>query len=171
MKKNLFIWLLLSLIISVAWAGQEVLRLELGSFRVVRVTTTEGKTVEKFEPAVSAAPGDVLEWRLQASNVSNKTLYDVSLVIPIPKGTRYLPGSAEKLQLDEKTVVEPEFSFDGGKTFARPPLYKKIIVIVNGIKKEKRLEVGPEEYTHARWLLPLLTPGQTVRVRLRTIVQ
>ncbi len=171
MKENRFLWLLLFAVLLTAWAGQEVLRLELSSYRVVQTTNEKGEKAEAFLPAVSAAPGEVLEWRLRAANLSKKVLHDVSLVIPIPKGTRYLPGSAAELHLDDEIKVRPEFSFDGGATFAYPPLFKKVIVEENGIKKEKRQEVKPEEYTHARWLLPALAPGQIVNVRLRTVVR
>jgi len=33
------------------------------------------------------------------------------------------------------------------------------------------VEVKPEAYTHARWVLPELGPGQSVLVKLRTQVR
>jgi len=115
-------------------------------------------------------PGDVLEWRLVAENRAQGDLRQVALVIPIPKETYYLEGSAKPLQVGG-TIVPPEFSFDGGKTFGRPPLKKRIRVVENGKEVEKEVEVKPEEYTHARWVIPVLSKGDKVMVSLRTIVR
>lgn len=157
-------------VLLVAWAAQDPLWLELSSQRVLQTTNAKGEVVEVFEPAADVAPGDVLEWRLVARNRSDATLEDVALIVPIPAGTAYLPGSARALELDG-TTVEPEFSFDGGAHFARPPLVKRVVVEKDGVKQEVEVEVEPEAYTHVRWLVPALAPGQSVTVQLRTRVR
>jgi len=156
--------------LSIAWAAQEPLLLELTSYRVVETHNDRGEKVEAFRSAESATPGDLLEWRLHAVNRSGTVIHDVILVIPIPAGTVYQPGTALPLVLGEAKVL-PEFSYDGGVQFSRPPLYRKAIIEVSGIKKEVQVEVPPEAYTHVRWVLPEFAPGRTVTVQLRTRVR
>lgn len=112
----------------------------------------------------------MLEWRLVAENRSQNPLRQVALVIPIPKETYYLEGTAKPLSLNGVTI-RPEFSFDGGRTFGFPPLKKRIRVVENGKEVEKEVEVKPEEYTHVRWLVPEVPKGGKVVVSLRTRVR
>jgi len=171
MTYNWFKLLIAGLVaLAVAWAAQNPLWLELGSYRVVETRDDHGRLVEAFELADSAAPGNLLEWRLRAENRSDAALHGVALIIPIPSGTVYLAGSAQPLALGA-TEILPEFSYDGGEHFARPPLYRKKIVEANGIRKEVLVEVPPEAYTHVRWVLPEFAPGRTVTVKLRTRVR
>jgi len=153
-----------------AWAAQDPLRLELSSYRVASMVDEKGVRTEVYQPAGEAAPGDVLEWRLMAENRSEETLEDVALVIPVPSGTVYVPGSARTLNLNGVTVA-PEFSFDGGVHFAHPPLFKRIFVEKDGLRKAVEVEVGPEEYTHVRWTLPALPAGAGLTVAFRTRVK
>ncbi len=157
----------------IALAGSPV-KLELTSLKVVTRITDDGKKVEELVPAVEVKPGDVIEWKLRAENASEQTLHDVALVIPIPAKTYYLDGSASPLQVEEggrKVTIEPQFSYDGGHSFGRPPLYKKVKERVNGKEVIKEVPVAPEEYTHARWVLQTMAPGQVVEVYLRTVVR
>lgn len=154
----------LALLASLALA--QALTLDL---RPYLVKAAEGKEVYEENP-LAVKPGDVLEWRLVAENRSQGDLRQVTLVIPIPKETYYLEGSAKPLQVGG-TAAPPEFSFDGGKTFGKPPLKKRVRVVENGKEVEKEVEVKPEEYTHARWVIPLLPKGAKVTVSLRTVVR
>lgn len=158
-----WIWLgFLALLIALAQA----LGLDLKPY-LVRVV--EGKEIYEENP-VAVKPGDVLEWRLVAENRAQGALRQVALVIPIPKETAYLDGSAKPLSLNGSTI-RPEFSFDGGRTFGVPPLKKRVRVVENGKEVEKEVEVKPEEYTHVRWLIPELPKGGKVQVSLRTMVR
>ncbi|WP_038056890.1 hypothetical protein [Thermus amyloliquefaciens] len=162
MRKASVVLAFLALVLALAQA----LSLDL---RPYRVQVVEGKEVYEENP-LSVKPGDVLEWRLVAENRSQGTLRQVVLVIPIPKETFYLEGSAKPLVLGSVTV-RPEFSFDGGKTFGFPPLKKRVRVVENGKEVEKEVEVKPEEYTHARWVVPEVPKGTKVQVSLRTAVK
>ncbi|WP_424155641.1 hypothetical protein [Thermus aquaticus] len=159
-----FLAFLLALGLALAQTAQPLL-LDLKAQKVV---VKEGKEV--LEEALAVVPGDTLEWRLVAENRGKETLRQVALVVPIPKETFYLDGTATPLRLGNATI-RPEFSFDGGKTFGLPPLKKRVRVVENGKEVEKEVEVDPKEYTHARWVLPELKPGQKVEVRLRTMVK
>ncbi|MDW8425502.1 MAG: hypothetical protein RMK51_06180 [Meiothermus sp.] len=149
--------------------GGTDIRLDLKAHRVVTVQQ-EGKTLERLEAALDVKPGQVIEYQLNAQNTTEKPLRQVALIIPIPANTAYQALSAQPLQLGE-TLVTAEFSFDGGRTFGRPPLKRKVRVVENGKEVEKEVEVKPEEYTHARWVLPELGAKQTVLLRLRTVVR
>jgi len=167
--------ILLAVLIASALAyAQAPINLELKPFKVVVYTNEEGKQVEKLIAAEKVAPGDLLEWRLKAVNESNDKLQDVALVIPIPPKTYYVDGSAKPLTLkrgDGEKVFLPEFSYDGGKKYGRPPLYKKVIEVIDGKTVEKLVVVPPEEYTNVRWVIDYLMPGEAVEVYLRTKVR
>ncbi|MCS6869231.1 hypothetical protein [Thermus sp.] len=162
MRKALVPALFLALLVALAQA----LNLDLRPYLVKAV---EGKETYEENP-LGVRPGDLLEWRLLAENRSQGALRQVALVIPIPKETRYLEGTAKPLSLGSATI-RPEFSFDGGKTFGFPPLKKRVRVVENGKEVEKEVEVKPEEYTHARWVLPEMPKGARVQVSLRTVVK
>lgn len=159
------------LLATVLAAGQEgsPLRLELQRFLVIE-QQQDGEQVETLVPALELQPGDTMEESLTALNVSDRSLGDIQLVVPIAVNTAYLAGSASELLL-AATPVEPEFSFDNGLTFAHPPLKRTIVVIENGIRTESEVVVEPQEYTHVRWSIPVLAPEQDVVVAFRAVVE
>ena len=87
------IGLALGLLILALAQGAEVLKLTLNSVLVVQ-ERKNGQVVETFQPALAVKPGEILEWRLEAENTTDRPLRQVALVIPIPKETVYLEGSA-----------------------------------------------------------------------------
>lgn len=149
--------------------AQTAVRLDLQAFRVLTVQTN-GKTVEKFEMATNARPGQLIEYRLEAVNATDRQLKQVALVIPIPRTTAYQALSAAPLRLGE-TLIAPQFSFDGGNNYAFPPLKRMVRVQENGKEVEKEVEVKPEEYTNVRWVVPQLTAKENVQLKLRTVVR
>ena len=159
--------LLMQLVLVLAASG---LVLELKSYKVEKVKDPEGNLVEKLVPAVEVAPGDIVQWVLKARNESEGPLKGVVLVIPVPPQTKYVEGSATPLRLGT-TVITPEFSYDGGQTYGKPPLKKKVKVVVQGKEVIKEVVVPPEQYTHVRWVLPELPPGHQVEVSIRTVVR
>lgn len=145
------------------------LMLHLKSYRVV-LEKDEGKIVEKLLPAGEVSPGDVVEWILTAKNVSEAVLENVILTIPIPSNTFYLEGTAVPLKMGEDQIIMPLFSYDG-VNFSRPPLKRIVKIKTNGRITTKVLLVPPKSYTHVRWIVPKLDPGQEIQVRLRTVVR
>ena len=146
--------------------AQAPLALDLRPYRVL----VQGGQERLEENPLGVRPGDVLEWRLQAENRGQSPLNRVVLVIPIPKETFYLEATARPLEHRGQRIL-PEFSFDGGRTFGLPPLKRKVRVVEGGREVEKEVVVDPKEYTHARWTLPVLGPGEKVLVSLRTQVR
>ncbi len=163
MQARWFWALLVLLALALAQAG---LVLDLKPYRAL---VQNGKEAFEENP-IGVRPGDVLEWRLVAENRTQGPLQRVTLVIPIPKETFYLDGTARPLEHRGQRVL-PEFSFDGGKTFGLPPLKRKVKVTEGGKEVEKEVVVDPKEYTHARWVIPVLGPGEKVMVSLRTQVR
>lgn len=149
--------------------AQSPILLNLTQYKVT-LQQDGNQTVERFEIAAGNKPGDVLEYRLEAKNVSDKSFKNVELIIPIPGETTYIDKSAQPL-VDESGTVMPQFSSDGGANYSFPPLRKKVRVIENGKEVEKEVEVKPEEYTNARWLLPTLVTKQTRLLKLRVSVR
>lgn len=169
MKLNpLWIALFALLGLALAQASKDV-KLDLKAFRVVTVQES-GKTLEKLEPALDVKPGQVVEYRLEASNTTDRTLSRVALTIPVPKDTYYQALSAQPLKYAGSLIV-PEFSFDLGQSFGKAPLKRKVKVSENGQEVEKEVEVQPEEYTHVRWVIPQFGAKETVVLTLRTVVR
>ncbi len=160
----------LGLLLAFAMAqSRNDIRLDLKAFRVLSVQ--EGnRTTEKLEAALDARPGQLIEYQLNAQNTTDNTLRQVALIIPIPASTAYQALSAQPLRLGE-TLVTAEFSFDGGRTYGKIPLKRTIKVLENGKEALKEVEVKPEEFTHARWVLPQMSAKQTVLLKLRTVVR
>ncbi len=177
MRERSFVFRFLAVVVlafSLLAVAKTQVRLELSSYKVTTYTDEQGHKLERLEPALKVSPGDVLEWRLRAVNTSGQRLQNVALVIPIPPQTYYLEGTAAPLKIKrgkQEVVVLPEFSYDGGKHYGRPPLYKEVTVEENGKKVVKKVPVAPEEYTHARWVLSEMDPEQAVEVFLRTRVR
>jgi len=171
MRKAWSRWLKWAILFSASLAlAAGSLQLELKSFKVIKVEDKEGKIVERLIPAAEVKPGDILEWVLTAENVGKDPLKQVALTIPIPPNTIYVKGTARPLELEGGVKVLPLFSYDGVH-FSRPPL-KKIIKVREGDHEvTKEVIVPPEEYTHVRWVVPQLNPGQKVKVSLRTKVR
>lgn len=112
-------------------------------FVVSQVTKNDGTKEERFTPADSARPGQVVEYRLHAKNVSDTTLPAgiVQITGPIPEGMEYVANSATP----SSDRVLTEFSADGGQTFSQPP-----VLVGQG---DQRQVADPAAYNAIRWTL------------------
>lgn len=141
-----------------ALAGKEKLTLKTEGFLVKEVITKEGKKEEITPLPEKVYPGDVIEYRIKATNVSDGDLKNIVIGAKIPEGTTYVPGSASD---------SPEFSIDRGKTFSKEPV--KYTVIVDGKKVTKT--ATPDMYTNIRWRIPVLKPGEEKVFKYRVQVK
>ncbi len=119
-------------------------------FVVSQVTKDDGTKEERFTQADSARPGQVVEYRLHAKNVSDTTLPAgiVQITGPIPDGMQYVSNSATP----SSDRVLTEFSADGGQTFSKPP-----VLVGEG---DQRKVADPGSYDAIRWsLLVAMEPG------------
>lgn len=124
-------------------------------------TTPKGK-VTKLVPATSASPGDVLEYVLSYTNQGDEPATGAVIEDPIPKGTTYLASTAVG------EAAEITFSNDGGKSFAPPVKLTYQYKLPSGAV-ERRVAT-PAEYTHIRWTVRKVGPGETGKVSFRVRV-
>ena len=128
--------------------GKEKLSLKTEGYLVKFVLLPNGNKKEELKPLPEKVyPGDVIEYRVIATNTSNGDLKDVVIRVRVPTGTSYVPGSASD---------SPEFSIDGGKSYSSEPV--KYVVVENGKKVIKT--ATPDMYTNLRWKVEFLKPGE-----------
>lgn len=142
-----------------AWASPKI-TVEVVAEKQI-VIQKEGKSVTKRVPASDIQPGEVIFYTLKYSNTGDAAARDVVINDPIPDKTVYVAGSV--------TGHDPLFSIDGGKHFNRPSLLTYTITNARG-QQEKRLAT-PERYTHIRWVIKEIGPGQTGQVGFQVRVQ
>ncbi|THF68068.1 DUF11 domain-containing protein [Deinococcus sp. Arct2-2] len=136
---------------------------------LVRAVTVDGKATEQLaaDPK-NVRPGDVLSQMVTARNIGNKALTNVTVRLPVPKGTTYL--KAETVMNTALSNAKAEYSIDGGKTYATAPLKKIVMVTENGKSVKKEVEVKPSEYTNVRWMLPHIDAGTELKIGFRVQV-
>ncbi|HLU82913.1 MAG TPA: hypothetical protein VKZ43_05880 [Trueperaceae bacterium] len=114
------------------------------------VTLDDGSREERFTAATSAIPGQVIEYRIFATNTGETTLPAgrVQVLGPVQEGMEFVAGSATP----SSERVLTEFSADGSQ-FGVPP-----ILVGTG---DSRRVVEPDEFKAVRWtLLVPMEPGQ-----------
>jgi uncharacterized repeat protein (TIGR01451 family) len=152
-------------LLSSVWAQSQPLEVTLEGYLVQVVTKEDGSQAEEFVAATQARPGQVVEYRVLVTNVSNETLPPSKAMItgPVPKTTTYLADSATATGAEAML----EFSANGGQTFAEKPMLEK----ENKQGEKELVEALPEEYSAARWaLLVPLAPAQTLTFTYRVTV-
>ena len=105
------------------------------------ITQVDGK--ETFATAKSVEPGQVIEYRTVYSNSGVSPISNLSVVGPVPAGTRYLDKSATS-----SVTHVFEASIDGGSSWHTEPLMRTVTQ-ADGSKTQE--VVPPEEYSHVRW--------------------
>ncbi len=113
-----------------------------------RVTKAQGRDV--LSAAEQARPGDVIQYRALYRNAGKGAARGLLATIPIPRGTHYVPGTANPKRVEASL---------NGRTFAPVPLTRKVRT-ADG--RTVTREVPPEEYVALRWSLGAL-PAQTAR--------
>jgi len=134
--------------------------LNLSLMKVITVVK-DGVKSETLSPADKVMPGDTLMQR--ATLRTDKALKGGHIVLPVPKNTRYLPGTASTFQ--DLTL---DYSADG-KTFSAKPM-KAVTVTENGKTVQKQVMVPENEYTALRWTVVSLPKDATVTVNYRVSV-
>lgn len=145
-------------ILSLSLAQTNPVAIAVESFIVSEVTQDDGTTAERFTPATSARPGQVVEYRFTAVNEGETTLPAGNVVVagPIPDGLRYVEGSATP----SSERVAAEFSGDDGTNYQQPP------VTVGGET------VPPEAYDAVRWtIIEPFEPGEDATFVYRLTVE
>jgi uncharacterized repeat protein (TIGR01451 family) len=109
----------------------------------------KGKDVISWQSASQLAvqSGDVLRYRLMGKNEGDRSVKNLTLNQPIPKGTVFVLKSAKAVS-GQPTLIT--YSIDGGRSFVEAPTVQ--VTLANG-KVETR-PAPAEAYTHIRWNLP-----------------
>ena len=148
-------------------AQTEPVTVKLEAYVVSTITKEDGTTEEQFTEAKEARPGQIVEYRVVVTNVSDETLPASNAVItsPIPATTVYIAETATPTSEGARL----EYSADGGQTFSVPPL---MIKVKNDKGEEVEVEATPEQYTAARWIiLQALEPKQELIFTYRVTVK
>jgi uncharacterized repeat protein (TIGR01451 family) len=130
---------------------------------LVRSSIKDGKTIESFEKASRAQPGETVEYRLKAVNAGNATISNLNVDLPVPRETVYLDGTASGP--NNATLLA---SFDAKRSFSQLPLKRKIIK--DGKASEEL--VKSSEFTNLRWAIKGAIPsGATLEFKARVKVK
>lgn len=128
---------------------------------VSEVTADDGSKEERFSAATSAIPGQVVEFRITATNSGETTLPAgrVQIFGPVEGEMSYVGNSATPSAEDRLLT---EFSVDGTE-FSEPP-----VLVEND---DVRRVADPSEFTMIRWtLLTPMEPGQEVTLVYRVVI-
>ena len=147
-------------------ADPDPVSVELTAFVVTEVVLDDGRVTEEFAEAQAVFPGQVIEYRLTATNRSGAILPAgrLALVGPVPAETRYLADSATATGPDGRL----EASLDG-EAFAEPPL---LVTETDAEGREVEVEADPGDYRALRWVvLRALQPDEEIVLRYRVVVR
>ncbi len=129
-------WLMVTLlsVLGMAFAQDETVSVRIEAYIVSQVTADDGSITERFSESTTARPGQVVEYRVFATNNDATTLppESVSVLGPIPESSVYVDGSATPTS--ERVLTE--FSLDN-ETFSETP----------------ETTEGPTAYRTVRWTL------------------
>ena len=130
------------------------------------VITAENVTASEAERTGSeqgvSVPGDLIEYRLAFTNITDGAVSRVVLNDPIPAGLVFVPGSVTASRED----VVVDYSIDGGASWSEQPVVE---VEVDG---QTVLRPAPAEaFTHVRWTVAgEVNPGAQLFARFRARV-
>ncbi len=132
------------------------------SYIVSKVTRDDGTREDRYSPTTEGArPGQVVEFRIIATNESEETLPPgiVAISVPIPEGTQFVPHSATPSSEDLLT----EFSADN-VTFSETHVFVGL--------GDNRTIADPTAYTWVRWtVLVDMEPGAELTLVFRATMR
>lgn len=97
-------------------------------------------------------PGEILDWTITSENSGNASALEYKTVGHIPRGTEFVPGSANA------DGAKTAFSIDGGKSFSPQPMIEE----KQADGSTKRVPAPASMYTEIRyeWADPLAQGGK-----------
>jgi len=130
------LWLMVALlsVLGGVFAQDNPVSVRIEAYIVSQVTADDGSVTERFSESSTARPGQVVEYRVFATNNDATTLpaESVSVLGPIPDSSVYVDGSATPTS----ERVRTEFSLDS-ETYSEAP----------------ETTEGPTAYRAVRWTL------------------
>ena len=124
-----------------------------------------GKTITKMVAAKDVTTGTVIFYTVSFKNAGDEKATNAIIDNPIPKDTRYVPGSA--YGEDEGGI---SFSIDKGKSYNKPSLLFYEITDKQQGKTVKKV-ASPDVYTNIRWVIPVIEAGKQGTVGFKAIVK
>ena len=121
-----------------------------------------GKTLTKMVAAKDVAPGIVIFYTVSFRNDGDEKAVNAIIDNPIPKDTRYVPGSAYG-------EAEITFSIDKGMSYNKPSLLLYEITDKQG--KTVKKVASPDVYTNIRWVIPVIEAGKQGTVGFKAVVK
>ncbi len=143
-------------------APPQPVRTVLETYVVNQVTRDDGTREERFTAATQARPGQIVEYRIIVSNVSEETLPPgiVVITVPVLEGTQFVPNSATP---SSETLLT-EFSADRGQTFAEVNVFIGL--------GDQRTIADPTAYDTVRWtVLEDMEPGAEITLVYRVTIR
>lgn len=129
---------------------------------VITALNTTKEATDRAADSGLFVPGDVIEYALRFTNVTDAAVQDVVLKDPIPDGLIMVLGSPSA---DREDIVV-DYSIDGGTSWSVSPVVERL--------EDGRVVVHPAPagaYTHVRWTIPGALPaGASVTARFRAAV-
>jgi uncharacterized repeat protein (TIGR01451 family) len=110
---------------------------------------------ELVEPE-SVVPGDMLAFSVSYRNGGGEAVTDFVIVNPVPAN----------VQLSDESAAASEVSIDGGKSWGM----LAALTVADGEAGVER-PATPNDVTHLRWKIALLTPGQSGTASFRATVR
>ncbi len=94
--------------------------------------------IEQTQPR----PGDVVRYVVVASNATSEAANKLIVAARVPAGTAFEPGSATS-----NAMLHPQFSLDGGHTWASVPM-----TTVHTASGDVQKKADPAAFTSVRWI-------------------
>lgn len=135
-------------LLSAAHADQ-ALRMQLTANQVT--INDAGKVI--YTPVSTAPKGSVIQYKATYSNIINKDIKDLTVVLPIPANMTFT---------GEASPASAQASIDG-KNYADMPLLRKV--------DSKLMKIPYSEYRTLRWDIKLLPAQKSAAVALNTIIE
>lgn len=130
------------------------------------VRPATGGGADRYEPSpASVVPGDLLREEVAVTNVGRAALRNVLVALPVPGGTAYA-GRATPATAGWTL----QFSDDRGRTYAAQPA-RTVSRTENDRAVSRQVAAPPETYTHVRWTVATLRPGETLKFSFRVSVR
>ncbi|MEH2061233.1 MAG: hypothetical protein V7K50_03010 [Nostoc sp.] len=144
---------------------QGQIQLHLEAEKQVVAQDQQGKQSKTWQPLKGQAvvqPGDVLRYTLSGENKSDRSVSNLTLNQPIPKGMVYVLKSTSATNNAKIT-----YSIDGGRSFVENPTVKVTL-------RDGKVETKPAPaiaYTHIRLQVPSVAAKTTIKATYQTQVR
>lgn len=127
------------------------------------VTTDTSTGQEVLQLTEEVVPGDLIEYQITYTNVSQSPIGGVTVTGPMPPNTEYVAGSAAAVS------GHLEVSIDSGNSWEQEPVIR---MEKNEVGQLVQVIIEPTEYTHVRWIgADPISPQNSVKYKYRVEVE